>query len=153
MLSRQLVPDVLKTQTLIYLPSTATVREAVRLMVDRKVAAVLVVDSGRLLGIFTERDVTRRIVAVDRDPDQTKLADVMSSDPCVVAPDTSAIEALDLMEREHVRHLPVVESDGTVWGIVSIRDLFSVVRAALVDEINDRDEFIRGDAYSVARPN
>jgi len=146
--NRKLIPDVVKGQELVCLPPDARVRDAVILMAERRIAAVLVAEGRKLKGIFTERDLTNRVVAAGRDPADTSLSEVMTADPDTLGPDARAIEALDLMERHHYRHLPVV-SGGEVLGIVSIRDLFAVVRAQLEDEIKDREAFIFGSNYSV----
>ncbi|MBK4719323.1 CBS domain-containing protein [Azospirillum sp. YIM DDC1] len=158
--NRKLIPDVIKDQQLVCLPPEASVQDAAVLMAERRVAALLVTQpqaqGGRSLkGIFTERDLASRVVAAGRDPVATRLAEVMTSSPDTLGPDARAYEALDLMERHHYRHLPVTangESDGTVLGIVSIRDLFAVVRAHLEDEIRDREAFIFGSNYSASAP-
>ncbi len=158
--NRKLIPDVIKDQQLVCLPPEASVQDAAVLMAERRVAAVLVTQnqlSGgpSLKGIFTERDLAARVVATGRDPVATRLAEVMTASPDTLGPDARAYEALDLMERHHYRHLPVTadgESDGTVLGIVSIRDLFAVVRAHLEDEIRDREAFIFGSHYSASAP-
>ncbi|QCO02343.1 CBS domain-containing protein [Azospirillum argentinense] len=158
--NRKLIPDVIKDQQLVCLPPEASVRDAAVLMAERRVAALLVTQDrpkgGRSLrGIFTERDLAARVVAAGRDPAATRLAEVMTASPDTLGPDAHAYEALDLMERHHYRHLPVTadgESDGMVMGIVSIRDLFAVVRAHLEDEIRDREAFIFGSNYSASVP-
>lgn len=146
--NRKLMPDVIKNQELACLPPDATARDASVLMAERRIAAVLVTEGRRLKGIFTERDLAGRVVATGRDPSATPLSEVMTADPDTLGPNAAAIEALDLMERHRYRHLPVV-ADGEVLGIVSIRDLFAVVRAHLEDEIRDREAFIFGSNYSV----
>ena len=151
--NRKLIPDVIKDQQLVCLPPEASVRDAAVLMAERRVAAVLVTQDRSLKGIFTERDLASRVVATGRDPVATRLAEVMTASPDTLGPDARAYEALDLMERHHYRHLPVTadgESDGAVMGIVSIRDLFAVVRAQLEDEIRDREAFIFGSNYSAS---
>ena len=132
--ARKLMPDVIKDQSLVCLPAESTVRAAAVLMAERRIAAILVTEGRRLTGIFTERDLTVRVVAVGLDPAVTTLAQVMTREPDTLDPDARAGEALALMERHRYRHLPVVRG-GEVVGIVSIRDLFSVVRAQLEDEI------------------
>lgn len=148
--NRKLIPDVVDHQELVMLPPDTPVREAVKVMAERRIAAILVTEGNRLLGIFTERDVTARVVAQGRNPDTTTLADAMTADPDTLGPDAKAIEALQLMEDRRYRHLPVVGADGAVLGIVSIRDLFSVVRQALEEEIKTREEFMFGAGYSAA---
>jgi CBS domain-containing protein len=95
-------------------------------MAKRRIGAVPVVDKGRLVGIFTERDVVLRIVAAGRDPNKTALAKVMTPDPETLEPGDSVRAALDLMRSGHFRHLPVVDGDRLV-GIISIRDLYQSV--------------------------
>lgn len=145
--TRKLMPDVIQRQELVCLTADTTVRDAAVLMAERRIAAILVTDGRLLKGIFTERDLTVRVVAAGKDPATTALAEVMTGDPDTLGPDAAAGEALELMERHRYRHLPVVHA-GEVVGIVSIRDLFAVVRAHLEDEIKDREEFMFGSGYS-----
>ena len=130
---RRVVPDVVNNQQLLELPPAATVRGAARAMRERHVGAVLVTTDGHLDGIFTERDMVNRVVAESRDPDQTTLAEVMTADPDTIAPTTTAIEALRLMNDGGYRHLPIVER-GRVVGIVSRRDFHWDEKARLDDE-------------------
>jgi len=115
------VSDLVGDQDLVQLPPEAMVREAVRLMAERRVGAVLVTQGGRLVGIFTERDMLNRVVAEGRDPDATALAAVMTSDPRTVEADTPALAALRVMRSGYFRHLPVTRH-GRLSGIVSLRD-------------------------------
>ncbi len=147
--TRKLIPGVISGQTLTCLPPTATVRDAVQIMAERRISAVLVTEDARLSGIFTERDLAVKVVAAGLDPAATPLSAVMTGTPDTLPPDATAIQALDLMESRRYRHLPVVAADGTVAGIVSIRDLFAIIRAHLEDEIKDREAFIFGSHYSV----
>lgn len=146
--NRKLIPDVITDQELVCMAPGTPVREAVRTMAEKRIAAILVIEGRRLRGIFTERDVTVRVVAPGLDPDTTPLSDVMTGSPDTLEPDAKAIEALNLMEERRYRHLPVVAADGTVMGIVSIRDLFAVVRRTLEEEIRNREEFMFGSGYS-----
>jgi len=141
------MPDVIKNQQLVCLSAETTVRAAAVLMAERRIAAILVTEGRRLTGIFTERDLTVRVVAAGLNPATTTLAEVMTRDPDTLGPDARAGEALDLMERHRYRHLPVVSGEEVV-GIISIRDLFAVVRAHLEDEIKDREAFMFGTHYS-----
>ncbi|WP_448202755.1 CBS domain-containing protein [Azospirillum sp. sgz302134] len=151
--NRKLMPDVIKDQRLVTLPPDANACDAAVMMAERRVAAVLVTEGRALKGIFTERDLASRVVAAGRDAATTRLSDVMTPNPDTLGPDARAIDALELMERHHYRHLPVTaggEAGGEVLGIVSIRDLFAVVRAHLEDEIRDREAFIFGSNYSAS---
>jgi CBS domain-containing protein len=97
------------------------VSETAKLMAKRKVGAVMVVEHGNLVGIFTERDMLVRVVAQDRDAHATLLAEVMTPSPQTIDPDKSFGYALLLMQENGFRHVPVVES-GRVIGIVSVRN-------------------------------
>ena len=130
---RKIVPDVVKGQELLALPATATVREAACAMQVHNVGAVLIATDERLEGIFTERDLVNRVVAVGRDPDHTPLSDVMTEDPDTVGPNATAIDALRRMEDAGYRHLPVTEN-GRLVGIVSRRDFSGTEKARLEQE-------------------
>lgn len=145
---RKLMPDVVKGQELACVPPSATVRAAVRLMAERHISAILVTEDGRLKGIFTERDLAAKVVAQSRDVDATLISAVMTANPDTLPPDATALEALDLMESRRYRHMPVASADGVALGMVSIRDLFPVVRASLEEEIKDREAFMFGASYS-----
>jgi CBS domain-containing protein len=102
--------------------SGATVFDAVKLMVDENVGAVLVTHDGEISGIFTERDYLRRIAVEGRRSRDTQVREVMSSPVIVVTPATSVDEAMAIMTDRRIRHVPVVDS-GRVVGVVSIGDL------------------------------
>ena len=98
-----------------------TVRAAACAMTDRNVAAAAVVEHERLVGIITERDVLRQVVASERDPMTTRVADVMSSPAISVSTETSVAEAAEIMRANHIRHLTVLDADGQVAGILAQR--------------------------------
>lgn len=98
----------------------ASVAEAARLMKKGKVGAILVVKEGKLLGIFTERDALFRVMAAQRDPRLTRLADVMTPRPKTVSPEESFGYALLMMYENGFRHVPVVEK-GKPIGVLSAR--------------------------------
>jgi CBS domain-containing protein len=118
---RKLVPDVVHDQRLLELPPQATVREAAQRMARREVRSALVMEDGKLLGIFTGTDLIGRVVALGLDPDKTLLNRVMTKNPETISAGESAVEALRRMQQGHFRHLPVVD-DGKVVGILSRRD-------------------------------
>ncbi len=100
----------------------ATVLDAAQLMNDRHIGSVLVIDNDRLVGIFTERDVLRRIVAEKRDPTSTPLAEVMTSPVACGAPHTTLNELRNVMRQRKIRHIPIVDGH-EVLGMISIGDL------------------------------
>ncbi|MCR6629326.1 MAG: CBS domain-containing protein [Magnetospirillum sp.] len=142
----KIVPDVVKAGEVLSLPPQASVRQAARAMAASNVAALLVAEAGRVLGIVTERDVSARVVATGLDPDATPLQAVMSPNPRSLAPDDSISEALELMRRHSFRHLPVLDGDGTPVAMVSVRDLYAVVQTQLEHDILNRDAWILGVA-------
>ena len=114
------IRSVLEPHKLIFAAPQASVTDAARLMDRNRVGAVLVVQDGRLVGIFTERDAVCRVMAPGRDPGTTRLADVMTANPITVSPDETFGYALLLMHDNGFRHVPVVE-DGHAVGVVSAR--------------------------------
>ena len=119
------VSEIVNGQELAQLPNTSTIREAARYMVEHRVGSVLVVEDGGLRGIFTERDALSVFVATRRNPDYTKLADVMTEAPQTLPPDATAKDAARRMAAGKFRHMPVVDADGKILGVVSQRDLIA----------------------------
>jgi CBS domain-containing protein len=112
----------------------ASVLDAVRIMSEKQIGAVPVLHEGRLVGIFTERDVMSRVVAADRHPAATGVGDVMSSDLVVAAVNDPPELCLQRMQQARVRHLIVLD-EGRLAGILSLRDLLTV-------ELAERDAAI-----------
>ena len=115
------IRTILKDQEPLTAPATMTVGEAARLMKQGKFGAVMVVENGSLVGIFTERDALFRVVAEGHDAQIIQLANVMTRDPRTIHPDRALVDALHLMHAGGFRHVPVVE-DGRPIGMVSARD-------------------------------
>ena len=102
-------------------------------MRKHNVGAVLIIENEALKGIITVNDMTYRVIAEGLDSDKTLLGEIMTSNPDTVSSDTTAIEALRLMQDGNYRHLPVVDG-GRVLGLVSRRDFHGVEKARLDDE-------------------
>ncbi|HZY85666.1 MAG TPA: CBS domain-containing protein [Gemmataceae bacterium] len=103
---------------------TATVLDAALLMNEHKVGALVVIDDGRgVVGMFTERDVLRRVVGEQRDPATTVVADIMSTEVVCATPNTTIDEARGAMKNRRIRHLPLVDDDRRLTGLISIGDL------------------------------
>ncbi|GIW40695.1 MAG: hypothetical protein KatS3mg076_1272 [Candidatus Binatia bacterium] len=113
---------------------SASVAEAVRRMVEHKVGCVLVEDGGKLVGIFTERDVLVKVLA-KVPPEATRVGDLMTSDPETLPPDAKIAFALNKMSVGGFRHIPVVEADGKPVGVVSMRDIVNYVVDLFPDEV------------------
>ena len=116
------ISDIIKRQKLAKLAPTATIRQACKLMAERAVGAVLVTEAGgRLAGIFTERDLVKRVAAPGLDLDATKLVEVMTPMPETMTPNDPAVVALRRMRDGGFHHMPIVEGD-KLLGVVSSRD-------------------------------
>jgi len=115
------IKDLMEQRKFLTAPPATSVRDAARLMAAANAGAVMVVDSERLVGIFTERDVVFRVIAEGRDAEVTKLGDVMTRAPKTLEPDKSYGHALLLMQENGFRHVPVLEN-GRPIGIVSSRN-------------------------------
>jgi CBS domain-containing protein len=101
----------------------ATVIQAVLLMNDHKVGGLIVLDDGQIAGMFTERDLLRRVVGEQRDPARTNVADVMTAEVVCCHEETTLEEARGVMKNRRFRHLPVVDGNGQLIGLISIGDL------------------------------
>ena len=112
---------IIEEQEPLTAPARMTVGEAARLMKKSKFGAVMVVENGKLVGIFTERDALFRVVAEGHDAQTTQLAAVMTRNPQTIHPDRPFVDALHLMHASGFRHVPVVEN-GRPIGMVSARD-------------------------------
>jgi CBS domain-containing protein len=117
----QRIRTVMERKKLLTAAPETTVSEAAKLMAKKNVGAVMVVEAGHLVGIFTERDVVFRVIAQGRDTRTTRLADVMTTAPQTVDPDRSFGYALLMMHENGFRHVPVIEN-GKPIGIVSSRN-------------------------------
>ena len=117
----------------------ATVVEAARLMKERNVGSVLVVEGQRLAGIFTERDALFRVLAAARDPATTTIGEAMTPQPQTMHPDEPFVRALRVMHEGKFRHLPVVEY-GRPIGIVSVRDALDDDLTELRWDLEQREE-------------
>ena len=120
-----------------------TVLDAVEKMNQERIGALLVCVSGELVGIFTERDVLCRVVGEKRDPVQTRVVDVMTSEVVAVKSDTSVEEAMAVFTERRFRHLPVVD-DGDLKGVVSSGDLTRCMSRNQEGHIQDLMNFITG---------
>lgn len=115
------IRSIIEDQEVISCPSQTTVSEAALLMKKHEIGAMMVVDDGKLVGVFTERDALFRVVAEGLDTQTTLLADVMTANPQTIDPDKPFINALQMMHEGGYRHVPVVENDRPV-GMISARD-------------------------------
>lgn len=136
------VRDLIERRTLVMATPQVSVAKAARMMRRSKVGAVLVVEQGRLVGIFSERDAVYRVMALNLDPDATAVGEVMTRDPKTVGPDAPFGAALLLMHENGFRHAPVVE-DGRPIGVVSARHALDPELEEFTVEAERRESFRR----------
>jgi len=118
----------------------ASVRTAAKAMAFANVGSIVVMEGERLVGMFTERDLLKRVLLQDRRTDETRVQDVMTTELITARPATTSAEARRILDERHIRHLPVVESEDRLLGVLSIRDL-----------IHDEVEAAREDVEHVRR--
>ncbi len=120
------VPDILtkKGTSVVSLVSAESVLTASRIMNDRGIGGIVVTENDQMAGIFTERDILRRVVAEQRDPAATALRDVMTTPVVHCSPDAPLEEVTALMTEKRIRHLPVMD-DGGLCGIITTGDILA----------------------------
>src|SRR5215510_9347641 len=122
-----------------------SVLDAVDVMARDRVGAVTVVDQGVLRGIFTERDVLLRVVQQERDPRTTPVRDVMTPDVKTLTDDATPDEVIEVMLEGHLRHVPVLDKDGRVLGLLSIRALLEDKVHDLSREVSALEQYMAND--------
>jgi CBS domain-containing protein len=125
---------------------TATVLEAIRKMNQHKIGALLVMQGSHVAGIFTERDVLRRVVLSDRPLAELSVAEVMTSDVICVRPETDLDEVSQIMKTKKIRHVPVCDETGQLHGMVSIGDVNAYHASNQEATIHFLHEYIYGRA-------
>ncbi|HET9481130.1 MAG TPA: CBS domain-containing protein [Candidatus Polarisedimenticolia bacterium] len=118
------------------LPATTKLRDVIGIMQKRRVAAVVLHESGRVAGIFTERDLLNRIVGLSLN-DDLPIAEVMTREPKVLSPDDRISDAVRLMTEKGYRHIPLVDADGREAGLISAHDIMEFVAAHYPKEIQN----------------
>jgi CBS domain-containing protein len=139
------VQSILKTKggnTFSIAPDTI-VYNALEIMVEKNVSALVVMESGKLVGIFSEKDYARKVILKGKASKQTKIRDIMSEDIVTVSPSNSIDDCMKLMTNNFIRHLPVIQDDQLV-GIISIGDVVKYI----IDEqkfiIQNMEQYIGG---------
>lgn len=130
-----IIPHAIHGQEVVTFAADTLVCDVVQAMAKRRFGAVPVVDAeGKLVGIFSERDALVRVMAAGKDPATTRLDEVMTRDPDTVKSSDAVLHALELMNQNGYRHLPVVDN-GRLIGLVSIRDLYRSVKEQMESDI------------------
>jgi CBS domain-containing protein len=113
----------LKSMIIWEISPNASVFDALRLMADKDVGAIVVMEGGKMVGILSERDYARKVILHGKSSRETRVSEIMTSNVITIHPDQTVQEALDLMASNRIRHLPVVDEDSTVLGMISIMDV------------------------------
>ena len=143
------VRDVLavKGEMLFTISPASTVLEATRKMNQHKIGALVVMDDGgRVIGMFTERDVLQRVVAQELPPASVRVADVMTREVVCCMPDDDLDEISAIMKQRRVRHVPVCDADGGLHGIISMGDVNAQYASNAEQQIHFLNEYLYGRA-------
>ena len=121
-----------------------TVWEALHTMAKHNIGAVLVVNDGEMVGIFSERDYARRVELKGLETKSTRISDVMTSKFVSISPSTTMDDCMQIMTEHRVRHLPVIAENNEILGLVSIGDVVSEMISAQRDVISQLKQYIAG---------
>jgi CBS domain-containing protein len=122
----------------------ATVLEATKKMNQHKIGALVVMQDNQVVGMFTERDVLRRVVAEQRDPSSLCVAEVMTTEVICAEPETDLEEAANIMKTRRIRHLPICDAGGQLLGMISIGDLNALYATEQEQTIHFLSDYIYG---------
>lgn len=127
----------------------ATVYEALEIMSEKDIGALLVLENGRLVGIFSERDYARKVILYGRSSKTTTVGDLMTSPVITIGPDDSITNCMQIMVSNHIRHIPVVEND-RILGLITLGDVVKVIISAQEEVIRNLQSYISGDYIAAA---
>lgn len=121
----------------------ATVFEAIQLLAKKNIGALPVVEGGRLIGIFSERDYTRKVALEGKTSQATRVREIISTNVATISPNDTVEDAMRLMTEKKIRHLPVME-DGHMIGFVSIGDMVNCIISAQSAAIDQMEAYLSG---------
>jgi signal-transduction protein with cAMP-binding, CBS, and nucleotidyltransferase domain len=124
-----------------YIDPSRTAFDALEVLAEKNIGALLVMEAGKLVGMFSERDYARKVILKGRSSKTSPVRDLMSSPPITTGPDTSISECMRVMTRNHIRHLPVLEGE-SVMGVVSIGDVVNAIISEQENTIQDLESYI-----------
>jgi CBS domain-containing protein len=137
------VRDIIQDRELFHVDERETVAGVARRMTDLRVGAILVMNGNALRGVFSERDLMKRVVVERLDPETTPVGKVMSTDVFTIDESVSIEEAMEAMQQHNFRHLPVTR-EGRVIGFLSMRDLMNYELAQKTEELHHMRAYIHG---------
>jgi CBS domain-containing protein len=121
-----------------------TVYNAIVMMAEHEIGALIVMQEDHPVGVVSERDYTRKVILRDRSSRQTRVSEIMTCDLITVGADDHVDDCVALMKKHHIRHLPVME-EGRVLGVLSLRDLFSAIIDQQQNTIEHLEHYVRGE--------
>jgi CBS domain-containing protein len=127
-------------------PPNTTAYEALEFMAEKNIGALLVVDDGRLAGVFSERDYARKVILKGKSSRSTTVGELMSCPPICGGPALTIRDCMALMTNNHIRHLPIVEQ-GTIIGLVSLGDVVKTVVSEQDSAIQALENYVTGNDY------
>jgi CBS domain-containing protein len=130
-----------KGQNIWFVSPEECVYNAIEMMADKYVGALLVVSDGNLVGVVSERDYARKVILQGKSSKQTQVKEIMTSPAIFVTPEQKVEDCLRIMTEKHIRHLPIVE-DGIILGVVSIGDLVKWMISAQQQTISQLQSYI-----------
>lgn len=125
----------------------ATAYDALEIMAEKNVGALLVLECGSLAGVFSERDYARKVILKGKSSKNTKVRELMSSPPITIGSQASLRDCMVIMTENHVRHLPVIDS-GVIMGVLSIGDVVNAIISEQATAINELENYIAGNEYT-----
>jgi CBS domain-containing protein len=134
-----------KGNTIYSVRPDVTVRVALEKMAQHEIGGVLVIDEGKLVGIFTERDYARKVALRGLGSQTTSVSELMTRDVATISPSQNIDEVMGLMSTRRFRHLPVVDGQGALLGIITIGDVIKAVIAEHEETIRHLSGYISGD--------
>ncbi len=121
-----------------------TVYNAIAMMAEKEVGALLVMHEGHPVGIISERDYTRKVILKDKSSKQALVSEIMTSSVISATSEHSVQACVGLMKEHHIRHLPIIDGDA-VTGMLSLRDLFSAIIDEQATTIENLEHYVRGE--------
>ncbi len=124
-----------------------TVFEALQVLAEKNIGALLVLDEGKLVGVFSERDYSRKIFLLGKSSKDTRVDEAMTEEVCFVTPNTKIEECMALFTNKRIRHLPVMEADQLI-GVISIGDVVNKIICEQKFAIGELENYISGYSYT-----
>ncbi len=124
----------------------ATAYDALELMADKNVGALMVTENGNLVGVFSERDYARKVILKGKASKSTTVREIMTSSPISVKPAVTLRECMVLMTHKRIRHLPVLDNN-VILGVISIGDVVNAIISEQESTIEELQEYIAGTGY------